>query len=76
MNDNLSLANEFAQKGSVLHFAIRLGYLPYDEAAAEKILSDVIKEGEDYKWKYDRLKEEVDYELRRRSVGEGSGVSS
>ena len=42
------LANEFASKGSVQHFALRLGFMPHNEDDAEAILERVIREWEWY----------------------------
>ena len=36
-------ADRVATKGSVMHFAIRLGFLPLNELQAEKILENIIK---------------------------------
>lgn len=40
------LANEFATKGSVQHFALRMGFMPYNEEDAEAILKRIILENE------------------------------
>jgi hypothetical protein len=45
--EDLAMANEFASPGTVKHFALRLGFMPYDEAQAEAILTSVIREGEE-----------------------------
>jgi hypothetical protein len=44
--DNRNLAAEFAQPGTVMHFAFRLGYMPNDEADAEAIITRCLREGE------------------------------
>jgi hypothetical protein len=45
--ENAALADEFAAPGTVKHFALRLGFMPFDEAAAEAILRGAIEEVED-----------------------------
>lgn len=50
--ENLRLANEFAAPGTVKHFALRLGLMPFDEADAEAILERIIREHE---WLSDQL---------------------
>ena len=42
----LSLADEFAVKGTVKHFAMRLGFMPHNEEDAEKLLESIIIEHE------------------------------
>ena len=39
---NLDLANEFAEPGTVKHFALRLGFMPHNEKDAELILVRVL----------------------------------
>lgn len=46
--ENQALADKYAQPGTVKHFALRLGFMPHDEAAAEAILEGLIKQGEDH----------------------------
>ncbi len=58
--ENLALANEFAEPGTVKHFALRLGFMPDDEAKAEAILEQVIHEGEEYRDRLEALGEIVD----------------
>lgn len=58
---NLKLANEFALEGTVKHFALRLGFMPYDEAQAEAILESVINEKELLEAEKERLEKEIKY---------------
>ncbi len=44
--EDRALADEFATPGTVKHFALRLGFMPHDEADAEAILETVIREAE------------------------------
>lgn len=44
--DCLRLANEYAESGTVKHFALRLGFMPHNEADAEAILKRMIDERE------------------------------
>lgn len=44
--ENLKLAGEFSEPGTVKNFALRLGYMPHDEAEAEAILTRCLREGE------------------------------
>ncbi len=39
-----ALADEFATPGSVKHFALRLGFMPNDEADAEAIIDRCLRE--------------------------------
>lgn len=41
-NSCKKLADEFATKGSVKHFALRLGFMPHDEKDAEAILANIV----------------------------------
>jgi hypothetical protein len=45
-NCNNCLAEEFAIQGTVKHFALRLGFMPHDEADAETIIENYINEKE------------------------------
>jgi len=51
--ENLKLANEFAQPGTVKHFMLRQGFMPFDEKDAEAIIINIFKEWEDLQWKRD-----------------------
>ena len=44
--ENIKIANEFANPGTVKHFAMRLGFMPHNEDEAEKILASIIKESD------------------------------
>jgi hypothetical protein len=46
--ENLRVANEFAIPGTVMHFAMRLGFMPHNEKAAEDLLEFMIKRMEEY----------------------------
>ena len=46
INENHRLAREFAQPGTVMHFAFRMGYMPSNEQQAEAILRRCLREGE------------------------------
>lgn len=52
---NREIADEFAQKGTVKHFALRLGFLPRDEAGAEAILRSIVEENERRQLEIERL---------------------
>lgn len=43
-DENLQLANEFATPGTVMHFALRLGFMPHNEAGAEATIARCIQE--------------------------------
>lgn len=45
-HESLQLANQYAQPGTVKHFALRLGFMPHDEKEAEAILRSLIRKGE------------------------------
>ena len=45
--ENLKLADEFAQPGTVKHFMLRQGFMPHDEKEAEAIIINIFKEWED-----------------------------
>ena len=38
------LADEYADRGSVKHFALRLGFMPHNNEAAEGILQRILQE--------------------------------
>ncbi len=40
---SLELADQYAKRGSVKHFALRLGFMPHDEEDAEAILRNCVK---------------------------------
>lgn len=44
--EDFNRANEYAEPGTVKHFALRSGFFPHDEEDAEKILSRIIREWE------------------------------
>ncbi len=49
----LENANEFAEKGTVMHFAMRLGFMPHNEEQAEatlkRYMDDLEKEIKEFK---------------------------
>ncbi len=44
IQEDSKLADEFASRGTVKHFLLRQGFMPYDEDAAEKILERCLLE--------------------------------
>lgn len=54
--ENLKNANEFAKPGTVMHFAMRLGFMPHNEEAAEKLLKSIVDNEEKLQSELDRLK--------------------
>ena len=42
------MANEYAEKGTVMYYLLKKGFLPNDEAAAERILDRIINEWEKF----------------------------
>lgn len=54
-------ADEFAEKGSVKHFALRIGYMPGTEKQAEDLLQRICHENEWYSTKLDQIAEERDW---------------
>ncbi len=46
IDEDLKLANEFADIGTVKHFVLKLGYCPNNEKHAEDILNRIILEHE------------------------------
>lgn len=65
---NHQLAKEFAQSGTVKHFALRLGYMPSDERNAELILKRALREGEWWQEQAERLHLELEA-LRQQGGG-------
>ena len=51
METPLQLADRFAEKGTVKHFALRLGFMPHNEEAAESLLKSMIDKLEDFEMK-------------------------
>lgn len=58
---NRKLADEFAEKGTVKHFALRLGFMPYNEEQAEAILESCINEKELLETEKELLETEKEY---------------
>lgn len=44
--ESAALAEEFAHKGTLKHYLLRKGYMPHDEADAERIMDHIIEERE------------------------------
>lgn len=44
--DDKKLADDFAEKGTLMHFLIKRGFMPTSEKDAEAILENLIKEAE------------------------------
>ena len=65
MVENHKLAKEFAQPGSVQHFAFRMGYMPSDEKQAEAILRRCLREGEWWEQKARDLAQELEWAKKR-----------
>ena len=42
-------ADDFAAKGTVKHFMLRQGFMPSNEADAEEMLRNLIREGEHFR---------------------------
>mgnify|MGYP001558063037 FL=1 len=47
--ENLALANEFAEPGTLKHFMLKNGFMPHDEKEAEDVLLMIIHEWEELK---------------------------
>ena len=73
MVENLKLAREFAQPGTVMHFAFRMGYMPANEEKAEAILRRCLREGEWWEQKARDLAQELEWEKRRTAGSDGEG---
>ncbi len=72
INENCKLAKEFAQPGSVQHFAFRMGYMPSSEQQAESILRRCLREGEWWEQKARDLAQELEW-AKKRIVELGGG---
>ncbi len=64
--ENNKLAKEFSTPGTLQHFIIRQGFLPYDEAGAETLMKSII----DSEYRLQQRVEELENKIKYMNVKE------